>query len=159
MAETPLVRESTDPFIKAVKETIANLEVSQGPLYGAVLLRLHEMTSNDWILLVGSKKLLRRRLDGIHAIADALKTRIPKADSTRIRRVDVIRPDDQLYHYLSRTFQVEPGTDVMLRNCNVDGLEIEEAVLFAMNPKHVPPKTSFRAENGRRPKSLRRSKD
>lgn len=158
MAQTPMVRESPDPLIQAVKRAVVSLEDSHGPLYAAVLVHLQEMATNDWILLVGSKRLLQRRLDGIHAIADALKGRIPKVHATRIRRVDVLRPDDPLYLYLSRAFHVVPGADATIHNCNVFGLEVEHAVLFAMNTEHAPSQDAGQAAKRRRGSNLRRAK-
>jgi hypothetical protein len=134
VAGADLLMEGTDPFIDEVGQAVKQLEKTHGPLFAALVVHLPDRPADDWVFLAGSKQLEKRRLDGIRAIVKALKRAVPAKYATRIRRVDVLQSDDQVYLHLSRAFRIEPGATAILRSCNIFGVEIERGVIFAMGP-------------------------
>jgi hypothetical protein len=132
VAEKTVVAPDDERFIEAVSNVISRLRRSHGPLYAALLIRLQDRPTDEWTLLVGSNKLTRRRIDGINAILGAMKAVIAREFASRIRSVGVLRADDPIYTYLSRAFTLKPGATLTLDSCNVFGLEIARAVVFAL---------------------------
>ncbi len=133
MAKKTVV-ENADPFVEAVGKAVDLLQKSHGPLFAALLAHLPDRPVDDWVLLVGSKALEQRRLEGIRAIVKAIRKAVSSEHATRIRRVDVLRSDDPVYLRLCRAFAVDLGSMVVVQSSNVFGLDIEHAILFAMTP-------------------------
>lgn len=133
MAQKEVVGFANDPFVKAMAKAVETIEVSHGPLYAALLAHLPDRPTDDWVFLVGSTKLTKRRLDGIRAIVNAINKTVPNELATRIRRVDVLRTDEPLYAKLSRALKLSLESVAELISCNIYGLDVEHAIVFVMN--------------------------
>ncbi len=144
MAEVESIETPADPFLEAVGRVVLRLEDVYGPLYAAMLAHLPDRPSDEWVFLVGSPGLVKRRMTGISAVVHAMKGIIPREFSTRIRHVDVLSTEDPLYDRLSRAFDVQPGKQAELIQCSVFGTEIEHAVLYVMRKPVGNPRRTTR---------------
>jgi len=149
------MNQTNDPFIGSIGKLVQRLEDAHGPLFAALLIRFPDRPKDEWVLLVGSRKLVKRRLDGIGAIVDAMQEVVPPEFATRVRHVDVLGTDHPLYTRLSRAFNVELGAQARVDDCHVFGLEIQHAVLFVL--KQPPPAPRRKDKGTHRPRSNTRT--
>lgn len=150
MAEEPVVNPIDRRFVEALKSAFQRLNESHGPLYAALVARLEDRPTDDWVVLAGSARLAKRRLAGIQAIINVMRRALPKAYWAQIRRVDVLPTDDPVYLSLSRGMTVKLGADVTIKACRVFGVEISLAIVFALSratrsarkPRHSTQRTN-----------------
>jgi hypothetical protein len=150
VAEKTVVIPEDERLIEAVSKVVTRLEGSHGPLWAALLIRLADRPADEWTLLVGSHKLVKRRVDGINATVSAMKGLFPKDLASRIRGVDVLRQDDPVYVHLRRAFKVASGgATVTLDSCNIFGIDIARAIVLRLGTPESCPADAGRASSRR----------
>ncbi len=132
MATDPVVETPYEqPLFAAVRGAVESLHRDWGPLYFAALLQLAERPRDEWVLLVGSQKLAENPLHGTKEVSQALARSVAPEFARKVRKLGVVDQKDPVFLFFARLFSVNPVGHVLLRNCKVNGLEIDHCLIYA----------------------------
>ena len=131
MAEEALV-DVNRPFYEVVQAVVRELNEDHrlGPFYFSALIRFSERPADEWTLLLGSDALGKEPAGGLTKAASLLGERLPAHLARRITKLGVVKRSDPFYRTMSSSFGLPPFGLLILHQCVVDGLEIEQAAIF-----------------------------
>jgi len=152
MAEKKMVDDLRQPFFDAVRDVVLQLNEKHGPLYLAMIVQFKERPSDDWILLLGSRRLADRRAQSMHDVAAALGAELRPEYARRIRRIGIVADTDPVFRSIARAVSVELGATAVIEDCSFDGMDIARAALFVsrIDPgsRHKKPVKRGRSRRG-----------
>lgn len=153
MAQETMVDDATRRFYDAVGQLVLQLDKEHGPLYLAMVVQFKDRPSDDWILLLGSRRLADSRAQSMNDVAAALGAKLQPEYARKIRRIGIVEQTDPVFLSIAQTYGRGLSEKAFtIEHCSFDGIDVARAALFVSRidpgPRHKKPVKRGRSRRG-----------
>lgn len=118
-------------LVKEMQKLARELRQREGPLVLLMLVSPDPAVDDDWNIVVSAQGFNRKtRAEGVREFTTMLRHTLSADIWPKIKRVTVLRTDDQFVDAMTSTFQTQRAV-LDLQTRNVFGFEIPKALVFA----------------------------